>query len=436
MRTTVLFLLLTLGLASGRDGEGYRGHQVLSVRAQTPNQVELLKELMDKHDEIIFLTLPSSVKQTEFVVPPNLIQEVTSALREADITIELLFADAQKEIERSLAENERNRLYARSVYNSPHHDSPSHTVYYTYSEVVAIINNFAQAYKDLAQVHSLPYKTFEDKTVYYLTVTGKTNSAGTKPVIIVETLLHAREWITTAAAIYTIDNLLKNYEAGDAKAVQALDNFTWIFLVVANPDGYEYTFTANNRLWRKNRKRVTTNCYGVDLNRNFDVQFGGVGSSSACSSETYHGQHAFSEQETLNIRHLVETHYNNLISYLSVHSYSQLLLKPWGYTTSASVVPPNINELNRVGTIVNAELSSHGATHTFGTAAGVLGYAAAGCAEDWALTHKPGIYAYCYELRPRTSAAGGFIVAASQIPYVGAEVYHSFLALAAAILPK
>lgn len=38
-------------------------------------------------------------------------------------------------------------------------------------------------------------------------VTGKTNSAGTKPVIIVETLLHAREWITTAAAIYTIDNV-------------------------------------------------------------------------------------------------------------------------------------------------------------------------------------------------------------------------------------
>lgn len=74
----------------------------------------------------------------------------------------------------------------------------------------------------------------------------------------------------------------------------------------------------------------------------------GVGSSSACSSETYHGQHAFSEQETLNIRHLVETHYNNLISYLSVHSYSQLLLKPWGYTTSASVVPPNINDLVRI----------------------------------------------------------------------------------------
>lgn len=56
-----------------------------------------------------------------------------------------------------------------------------------------------------------------------------------------------------------------------------------------NPDGYEYSHT-NDRMWRKNRSPPPSgsSCWGVDLNRNWDViGFGlGVVSSNPCS-ETY-----------------------------------------------------------------------------------------------------------------------------------------------------
>ena len=48
---------------------------------------------------------------------------------------------------------------------------------------------------------------------------------------------------------------------------------------MANPDGYDYTFTPGNRLWRKNLRDnngdgVITAGDGVDLNRNFADQVG------------------------------------------------------------------------------------------------------------------------------------------------------------------
>ena len=73
-----------------------------------------------------------------------------------------------------------------------------------------------------------------------------------------------------------------------------------------------YTWTTD-RLWRKNRRKTGSNnsflhslrtrfaserCNGVDLNRNWDSNFGGVGSSLNPCSELYAGPSAFSEPET------------------------------------------------------------------------------------------------------------------------------------------
>ena len=51
------------------------------------------------------------------------------------------------------------------------------------------------------------------------------------------------------------------------------------FVLVANPDGYDYTFTEGNRLWRKNLHDndgdgVITGLDGVDPNRNFSYRWG------------------------------------------------------------------------------------------------------------------------------------------------------------------
>ena len=49
-----------------------------------------------------------------------------------------------------------------------------------------------------------------------------------------------------------------------------------------------------DRMWRKNRNAYPQNaCVGVDLNRNFDDNFGGPGTSDDSCSTFYHGTEAF-----------------------------------------------------------------------------------------------------------------------------------------------
>ena len=77
------------------------------------------------------------------------------------------------------------------------------------------------------------------------------------------------------------------------------------FMPVANPDGYDYTFTPGYRLWRKNLRDndgdgAITGADGVDPNRNFAYKWGydNEGSSPSPASETYRGTGAGSEPET------------------------------------------------------------------------------------------------------------------------------------------
>lgn len=55
------------------------------------------------------------------------------------------------------------------------------------------------------------------------------------------------------------------------------------------------------------------------------------GASSNPCSETYHGPRAHSESEVKSIMDFVKTH-GNIKAFISIHSYSQLLMYPYGYT--------------------------------------------------------------------------------------------------------
>ena len=93
--------------------------------------------------------------------------------------------------------------------------------------------------------------------------------------------------------------------ASDPEITKLVDTTELWFVPVANPDGYDYTFTPGNRLWRKNLRdnngdgQITASD-GVDLNRNFAYKWGydNEGSSPDPPSETYRGPAPGSEPET------------------------------------------------------------------------------------------------------------------------------------------
>ncbi len=161
---------------------------------------------------------------------------------------------------------------------------------------------------------------------------GPPDDSPTRPNVLFLGTHHAREWISTAVAMKLIRWLA---DSGGA-LINAYD--IWV-IPVENPDGYQYTFTAD-RYWRKNRRPNAGGSYGVDPNRNYPAFWGvdDAGSSGNENAETYRGTTPASEPETQSVMAFHAAH-PPAVS-ISFHSYSGLVLYPWGFR--AGQLPPDL----------------------------------------------------------------------------------------------
>lgn len=234
---------------------------------------------------------------------------------------------------------------------------------------------------------------------------------------------HAREWITPPVALYFAYRLVAEYSV-NTRVREYLDRLEVYVVPVVNPDGYVYTRTTD-RLWRKigDTSGLLTGgqaIYGVDLNRNWGYQWGGAGSSGNPFSEIYRGSAPFSEPETYFLsRWLLSL--PMLRAHINVHSYSQMILLPWGFTTD---LPPFYTVFERVAWAQQAAIRSvHGQDYSVGTIPDLL-YLASGNMVDWVFGVR-GALSFAYELRDR--GRYGFLLPPDQILPNAEEVYPAFL---------
>jgi hypothetical protein len=153
---------------------------------------------------------------------------------------------------------------------------------------------------------------------------GAKDDSPQRPNVLFMATYHAREWPATEMAMRLI-----KYLAAPPGANPRVDSLVqtrdiWI-LPVANPDGYEYTFTTD-RLWRKTRSPQAGGAFGVDMNRNHRQNWGldDVGSSPDPTSDIYRGPSPESEIEVRNIVAFHAAH-PPVVS-VSYHTYAGLLL--------------------------------------------------------------------------------------------------------------
>lgn len=167
-----------------------------------------------------------------------------------------------------------------------------------------------------------------------------------KPTVMYISAQHAREWITPEVTRRLLHHFVDNY--GNDPAVTKLvdENELW-FVLVANPDGYDYTFTEGNRLWRKNLADndgdgQITGFDGVDLNRNWPFRWGwdNEGSSPDPTSETYRGPSAGSEPETRALDQFVRKLKPDF--FVNYHSAAELLLYGNGWQVATPEPDDNI----------------------------------------------------------------------------------------------
>jgi hypothetical protein len=213
-----------------------------------------------------------------------------------------------------------------------------YTVWRSYSEKGGIADQLraiSDGNKDIAKLQSIG-KTVQGKDILAvkLTKSARVLPDGTRPAVLYSATQHAREWIATEVDMRLLNYLVANKAKPEVSKLLSTSE-VW-FVPVANPDGYDFTFTEGNRLWRKNLRdndddgEITGND-GVDPNRNFPTKWGydDEGSSGVFSSETYRGAAPASEPETRAMDGLLKRLRPK--AQVNYHSYGPLLLYPQGW---------------------------------------------------------------------------------------------------------
>ncbi len=291
--------------------------------------------------------------------------------------------------------------------------------YHPYDEVIAYNNGLAADFPDLASV-SVIGESIQGRDIIAIEITGPGDRSD-RPTVFFNGGQHAREWIGPAATTYFADRLLNLY-ADDGRVRGLLDKVVVKIVPIVNPDGYSYSWT-NNRFWRKNRRDNGNGTRGVDLNRNWDINFGGQGASNDPDSDIYHGPFAFSEPETAAIRDYIFTD-PNMVAHVDFHSFSQLILYPWGYTETLVPEPDYSFFVSFSQFLSDTILSVHGEFYT--PQRGIDLYPASGICSDW--TYSVGLKGWTIELRPNSSNPG-FELPPGEIIPTGEENFEAILAI-------
>ncbi|WP_091215119.1 M14 family metallopeptidase [Geodermatophilus siccatus] len=203
----------------------------------------------------------------------------------------------------------------------------------------------AEAHPDLVeQVVIGRSVTGQEILAFKVTADARRTPDGSRPAVLYVSTQHAREWITPEMTRRLMRHVLDGSRT-DPGLRGLLDRTELWFVPVANPDGYDHTFTTD-RLWRKNLRDndgdgVITAVDGVDLNRNFPTRWGydNEGSSPSPDSDVHRGPAPASEPETRALDGLMRrVGFEFLVNY---HSAAELLL----YGTGWQVATPTPDDV-------------------------------------------------------------------------------------------
>tara|TARA_B100001059_G_scaffold129544_1_gene129507 strand:- start:8937 stop:11207 length:2271 start_codon:yes stop_codon:yes gene_type:complete len=292
--------------------------------------------------------------------------------------------------------------------------------YHTWEEINARLDQIEAAHPDIVEGLEIG-TTIEGRIIQGVRI--GTGAAGTKPAVLFNGCQHAREWVATMVPTFIAEELAAGY--GTDGRVTALLQLVDVYIVpVVNPDGYVYTYASGgDRFWRKNRRDNGTSCAGVDLNRNWDIDWnGGESTSTDTCSDIYVGSAPFSEPETTAMRDFILAR-PNIVSHIDFHCYSQVILQNWGWT---SVPPPDDAEIDALGgAMSDAIFDVNGVSYPHGGGDELL-YLASGVFPDWTYD-ATGAFGYTIELRPTGSP--GFELPPEQIRPTAEENFQGILAM-------
>jgi len=311
-----------------------------------------------------------------------------------------------------IVDQEYTRMVNTPVKPSPWQTSgiPGYPCYRTIPEIYAAADNLAATYPDLVELIDIGdswEKTQNPNNGWDMEVLVLSNQAGPavpKSDAFFMSGIHAREWAPPELNLRFAEYLLQNYET-NADVKWLLDYNRIHLLLSTNPDGRVQDEANLTWEWRKNTDNnyctgeTGQNGRGADLNRNYPYAW--QNNYDECY-QTYSGPSAGSEPETIAVTNYIKTVFpdqkgpdpNDPVNELSatgifidLHSYSRLVLWPWGYTYDAAPNDASLRVMSYKFAYYNGHLPQK-STELYPTA---------GSTDDWAYGEL-GVPGFCFEM--------------------------------------
>lgn len=375
-----------------------------SVRIHTPEdrmkRAELIGLLQIDHFQevekgVIITEISASELKRLRSTPYNfeiLVDDVAKKLEEVNARYYRDKADPSRSPEARLAmEKTGGRIASMIPTPSSFVVQPTFGGYYSFAQMEAAMNQLVAAYPSIAQRTSLG-KSHENRDIWCIKISDEVaTDQSNEPEVLFIGLQHAREAIGGSSMIFFMQYLCENYST-DPRIRDLVDNREIFIIPCMNPDGWEYNRTNGGAGagWRKNRRDNPGSSWGVDLNRNWSVDWANcsapiVGAPSSCGSsdpadDTYYGPNAFSEPETRAIRDFTYT--RNFVAMIDQHAFGPYYSLPFGRPSLAG------NSMNTADqkfyTYISAAMGTYNGMRS-GNSPQALGYEVAGGVKDWML---------------------------------------------------
>ncbi|MET8284300.1 M14 family metallopeptidase [Streptomyces sp. NPDC005132] len=280
--------------------------------------------------------------------------------------------------------------------------------YHNYAETNAEIDQRLAAYPSIMSKRVIG-KSYQGRDIVAIKVSDNVATDENEPEVLLTFHQHAREHLTVEMALYLLRELGAGY--GSDSRVTNMVNGREIWIVPdLNPDGGEYDIaTGSYRSWRKNRQPNSGSSYvGTDLNRNWNYKWGCCGGSSgSTSSETYRGASAESAPEVKVVADFVRSRVvggkQQITAGIDFHTYSELVLWPFGYTTADTATGMTADDAAAFRTVGRKMAASNGYTPEQSSDL----YITDGSIDDY-LWGSQKIFDFTFEMYPTSSSGGGF----------------------------
>ncbi len=291
------------------------------------------------------------------------------------------------------------------------------TGYRTYEDVQAELKELAERHPGLVR-KAVFGTSFQGREISGLEIARDVGAADGRPVYFVMALHHAREWPSLEAAMELAHLLVAQH--GDTRIANLLARVRVVILPIVNPDGFvssRRAFDPGDSLFGQDPtvtlveaiapfgglfayRRKTCNgelagpelpcelAWGVDPNRNYGNLWGGPGSSSDVTSQSYHGPRPRSEPEVQAVWNYVRSHH--VTTLMSIHNVAALVLRPPGLQTAG--LAPDEPRMKAIG-------DAMGAAAGYSSQYGFQLYDTAGTTEDDSYAATGG-YGFTVEMGP------------------------------------